>query len=860
MEHAMRMLLLVLAAAVTIADESQAQATAKVSSQAERRVDSLLAQLTLDEKIGLIGGQNFFDVPGLQRLGIPTLGTADSPFGVRAIGPSTSYAGGIALAATWNPALAESVGTQIGRDARARGKNYSLGPGVNIYRSALNGRNFEYYGEDPFLASRIAVSFIEGMQSQGVSSTIKHFMGNNSEYWRNTADSRIDERALREIYLPSFEAAVKEAHVGAIMNSYNLTNGSHMSANRRLNVDVVKNEWGFPGVMMSDWGGVHSALEAANGGTDLEMPGPAHFNRDSLLPLIKAGKISQATIDDKVRRLLRNDVRFGWMDRPQLDASIPRVNEQGRLAALQGARESMVLLKNEHNTLPLDKRSIHTVAIIGPNAYPAVPLGGGSATIPPFHAVSFLEGVSNYLGTSANVVYARGIPTLSWLAAGTRFMTEKSGGRPGLNVDEFSNRDLSGAPTATRVHQYVSLGTPLDIGVMASGEPLDFSAFATPPRILATRWTGYYTPETPGRHDIVVQQGGFSGGGYRLYVDDKLIADHWELTKAMVEPTSIVLEAGPHKVVLEHHSVTGFGSPFVRMGILPEAGLVDPSAVALASKADAVIIAVGFDPQTESEGFDRTFALPPGQDQLIQQIVKANPKTIVVVTSGGGVDMTRWIDQVPAILEAWYPGQEGGRALPEILFGDVSPSGHLPATFERRFEDNPTSASYYPKSGSHEVDYSEGIFVGYRGFEKKGTKPLFPFGYGLSYTTFKYGNLTVTPVAGTSGRDARWQVAFDVTNTGTRAGAAVPQVYIGDTEASVPRPAKELKGFAKVMLQPGETKRVTVPLDVRSLAFYDVAGKQWKAEAGNFRVLVASSSEDVALTGTLHLANTITVK
>lgn len=856
----MRILLLLLAAVLTVVDDAPAQVATMASSEVERRVESLLAQLTPEEKIGLLGGVNAFDVPGLARLGIPRLGTADSPFGVRATGPSTIYAGGIALAATWNPALAERVGTEIGRDARARGKHYLLGPGVNIYRSALNGRNFEYYGEDPFLAARIAVSFITGVQSQGVSATIKHFLGNNSEYSRNTSDSRIGERALREIYLPSFEAAVREARVGAIMPSYNLTNGAYMTANRRLNVDVVKNEWGFQGIMMSDWGAVHSTLDAANGGTDLEMPGPQHFNRDSLLPLIQQSRVTQATIDDKVRRLLRNVVRFGWMDRPQVDPSIPRFNQQGRAAALQGARESMVLLKNERNTLPLDKRRVRTVAVIGPSAFPAVPLGGGSATVPPFHAVSFLEGVSNYLGTSANVVHSRGLPTWSSVAAGTSFTTDRSGGRPGLNVEVFANSDLSGAPTTTRVDQHVSLGAPLDMAILASGEPIDFSVFGGRPRLLATRWTGYYTPRTAGRHDIVVQQGGFSESGYRLYVDDKLIADGWQLSKAIVEPTSVVLDAGPHKVVLEHHTVTGFGSPFVRMGIVPEGGWVDPSAVTLASKADAVILAVGFDPQTEAEGWDRTFRLPPGQDELIRQIIAANPKTIIVVTSGGGVDMSEWIDQVPAVVQAWYPGQEGGTALPEILFGDENPSGHLPATFERKWEDNPANASYYPVSGTNRVEYGEGVFVGYRGFEHNGTRPLFPFGHGLSYTTFQYGNLTVIPVAGTSGRGARWEVTFDVTNTGTRAGAAVPQVYIGDPQASVPRPPKELKGFAKVMLQPGETRRITVPLDVRSLSFYDVDGKQWRAEAGAFQVLVGSSSADIALTGTLRLANTVTVK
>ena len=856
----MRTTLLCLFALVTFSGNGSPQAPSILNSAGERRVDSILAQLTLEEKIGLLGGVNIFDVPGLARLGIPQLGTADSPFGVRATGPSTLYVGGIALAATWNPQLAERVGTEIGRDARARGKHYSLGPGVNIYRSALNGRNFEYLGEDPFLASRMVVPFITGLQRQGVSATIKHFMGNNSEYWRNKSDSRIDERALREIYLPAFEAAVREARVGAIMPSYNLTNGTYMTANRRLNVDVVKGEWGFPGVTMSDWGAVHSTLDAANGGTDLEMPGPQHFNRDSLLPLIRDGRVTQAAIDDKVRRLLRNSVRFGWMDRPQLDASIPRFNQQGRAVALEGARESMVLLKNERNVLPLNKKRVRTVAVIGPNAYPAVPIGGGSATIPTFHAVSFVEGLGNSLGTTTNVVYARGLPSWSWVAAGTSFTTDKEGLHRGLNAEVFSSHELSGVPVSTRVDQHVSVGAPLDIGMLASGEPIDFSLFRGPPRLIGTRWTAYYTPRAPGKHDVVVQLGGFSDSGYRLYVDDKLVRDSWQLAKAAIEPTSVVLDAGPHKVVLEHRSVTGFGSPFIRMGIVPESGWVDQSAVALAAEADAVVLAVGFDPQSESEGWDRTFALPPGQDQLIRAVVAANPNSIVVVTSGGSVDMSQWIDRVPAVVEAWYPGQEGGTALAEILFGDVNPSGHLPATFERRWEDNPSSANYYPASGTDRVEYSEGVFVGYRGFEKSGTRPLFPFGYGLSYTTFGYGNLAISSVAGIAGSDARWNISFDITNTGERAGAAVAQVYVADPNASVPRPAKELKGFTKVMLKPHEMRRVTVPLDVRALSFYDVPGKQWRAEAGDFKVLVGSSSADTKLVGTLHLANTVTTR
>src|SRR6267378_4025371 len=377
----------------------------------EQRVESILSQMTLAEKIDLLGGVDGFFIRDVSRLKLPRFRMADGPVGVRNFGPATTMAGGIALAATWNPELAERVGTELGRDARAKGVHFLLGPGVNIYRAPMNGRNFEYLGEDPFLASRIAVGYIKGVQDQGVSATVKHFMGNNSEYDRHNTDSAMDERTMREIYLPVFEAAVREAHVGAIMDSYNLTNGAHMTQNDYLNTDVAKKEWGFAGIIMSDWTSTYDAVAAANGGLDLEMPAGDFLNRKNLLPAIAEGKVSVATIDDKVRRILRVAVRFGWLDREQADVSIPRYNQQGRQAALQAARESMVLLKNEQSLLPLGKSKIKSIAVIGPDAYPAVPVGGGSARVQPFAAVSFLEGLGNYSGTAVPVYYDRGVPT-----------------------------------------------------------------------------------------------------------------------------------------------------------------------------------------------------------------------------------------------------------------------------------------------------------------------------------------------------------------------------------------------------------------------------------------------------------------
>lgn len=835
------------------------------ASAIERRVAALVAQISSEEKIDLIAGRTGFDIPGLARLGIPTVYASDSPFGVRASGPSVLYAGGINLAATFNPALARRVGTELGRDARARGRQYSLGPGVNIYRSPLNGRNFEYYGEDPFLASRIAVEFIRGVQSQHVSATIKHFMGNNSEFGRNTTDSRIDERALREIYLPAFEAAVKEAHTGSIMGSYNLTNGFYMTENRHLITDVIKREWGFDGVYMSDWSAVRNAVAAANAGTDLEMPEPVHFNRDSLLPALQQGRVSQATIDDKVTRLLRNQARFGWLDGAMVDDTTPNYNLSGARAALQTALEGLVLLKNDGALLPLDRQRVKRIAVIGPNAHPAVTLGGGSATIPTFHAVSVLEGIANAAGPNARTTYVRGMPTLGGVAAATSFSTNADGNAKGVRVEIFYNAQLAGAPALTRVDQHIAVGAPLDMAASIRDDwDVAPRGYMGPGGPVSHRWTGYYNARQAGTFDIVVQQGGFAESGYRLYVDDALVADRWTMSPAVVEALPRPLTDGRHKIVFEHHSENNFfGSPFARLGIVREGEWVDSAAVAAARHADVVVLAVGFDPQTETENWDRTFTLPPGQDELIAAIVRANPRTIVVANSGGGFDMTPWIDRVPGIVEAWYPGQEGGTALAEVLFGDVSPSGHLPVTFEKRLADNPTYGNYYPDPGTNRITYREGVFVGYRGYQDRNVAPLFPFGYGLAYTSFRLSNLMIAPEWSDSARTPLWIVRFDITNTGKRAGAAVPQVYVSAERAehaTVRRPPEELKGFAKVLLAPGQTRRVSVPLDLRGFAYFDTTAHVWRADAGGYGIRIGDSSADILLRGRVTLPKTLTEK
>ena len=796
--------------------------------EVEKRVDSILGKMTLEEKIEIIGGINDFFTRPNARLGIPALKMSDGPMGVHDYGLTTAYPAGIALAASWDTELAKRFGTSMGKDARARGVHFILAPGMNIYRAPVNGRNFEYFGEDPFLASRMAVSVIQGIQGQRVIATAKHFAGNNSEFERMTLSSDIDERTLREIYLPSFEASVKEAKVGAVMDAYNLVNGVYMTQNNHLNIEILKKEWGFDGILMSDWGATHDGVAAANGGLDLEMPSPTFMNSETLLPALKKGKIQVATLDDKVKRILRKAIEFGFFDQPQTDIDIPSYSQEGREIALEAARGSMVLLKNSGNLLPLNENKLKIVAVIGPDAYPAVPGGGGSSETKPFNAVSYLEGISNRLGTKAKVLYAVDSPPLDEVFENSEFVTTP-GGESGLKGEYFSNEELRGTPALERTDKHVHFDW--GEGSFAPNQPVDH---------FSVRWTGYFVPQKSGDYKFFTS----ADDGVRLYIGDDTVIDDWQRHSQTVDSYARHLEAGQaYKIRLEYFEAVG--TALVGFGVTRAETSIGRETKALAAKADAVVICVGFDPKTEGEGSDRTFQLPGGQDELIRQISSVNKNTIIVLTAGGNVDMTQWIDRVPAILHAWYSGQEGGTALAQILFGDYSPAGKLPVSFERRWEDNPTFHSYYPEKGEKRVQYSEGVFLGYRYFDRSETKPLFAFGYGLSYTTFGYAKLSVTPQTGNLNEPVT--VSFNVRNTGQREGAEVAELYVGESHPIVPRPVKELKGCAKVKLKPGETKRVTLKLDRRAFSFYDVKRGDWTADAGEFTILVGGSSDNIQL-------------
>jgi beta-glucosidase len=810
------------------------------AAQVNAEVNAMLAKLTLAEKIKLIGGVDGMFTHAMPQIGLQRLKMSDGPVGVRVWGPSIAYAGGIGLAASWDPALARKVGRAIGQDARARGVNILLGPGVDMYRAPMNGRNFEYFGEDPYLASQIAVGYIEGVQSEDVVATIKHYAVNDAEYDRMHENAIVSQRALREIYLPVFEAAVKQAHVGAVMDAYNRVNGEYCTANKFLDTDVLKKQWGFKGILMSDWGAAHNGIEDANAGLDLEMPSPRYMNAATLLPAIRDGQVSEATIDGKVRRILRVAVEFGFINHNQTDLHLPLYNLHSLAVALQSAEESMVLLKNEGHLLPLNRQKIHSIALIGPDAYPAEASAGGSAHVTAIAPVSFLTGLADWLGPSTKVYWNKGVKNLNDVF-GPRgpmfffehyrspFTTDQAGQHPGLTQEEFNNTTFTGKPSK------VSVVADLNHwGQFIFGPPTT--------KKIAVRWTGYYTPKVSGRQRFIVAAAGLDS--FHLYVNgqDVLQAGPGQAQDPL--STVVNLPAGqPAAVRLDYLPQT------VRIrasfGVIPAEQMLEPNVRKLAAMADVAIVSVGFNPRTESEGHDRTFKLRPGQDDLIKAVAAANPHTIVLLTSGGSVDVLPWLNRVPALVATWYGGSEAGTALAKVLFGQVDPSGKLPISWERRVQDNPTYHNYYEEPGTRNVHYREGIFIGYRYYDRSKVKPLFPFGFGLSYTTFAFNNLKVTPLVASP--NGPITVSFDVQNTGQRPGAEVAEVYVGDPSATVPRPVKELKGFERVVLEPGQTRRVSVTLDRRSLAYWDVKSGGWKVNPGKFVVYVGDSDESVPL-------------
>ena len=797
----------------------------------ETRVEKILGQMTLQEKLDYIGGVNAMSIRPITRLGVPEIRMSDGPLGVRRDTPSTRYPGGVALAASWNRALAAMEGESMGRDCRARGIHVLLAPGVNINRLPVCGRNFEYMaGEDPYLAAQMVVPFIRGVQSQGVVATVKHFAANNQEINRRNINVVVSERALREIYLPAFEAAVRVAKVGAMMDAYNKVNGQYCTENRFLNDCVLKAEWGFDGVLMSDWGATHSALGPIRHGLDLEMPAGEWMNSKNLLGALRSGEIAEEQINDKVRRILRMIVRMGFLDRPQRDPLILENDPESGKTALAIAEEGIVLLKNERETLPFDQTRIKKIAVLGPDAHPGVPSGWGSSYVIPFYAVSVLDGLMNKKAPDMIVDYfGVGVGNFGT----SQFEHEDRTGKfaDGLWAEYFSNLTLSGIPILDRVDQRINFD-------WAIGNPSRDSL----PAQFTVRWIGVIRANDSSVHVFRAR----ADAGIRVYLDDELIIDDWADHAARPEVATRFLEAGRIYRVRVEYKNSGGGGAVAQFGWAP---LKVPDAI---RNYDAVIVCVGFDNGSEGEGLDRTFELPDGQDDLVSGVAEKNPHTIVILNSGGNVDMHRWLDRVPALLHAWYPGQEGGNALAKILFGDVNPSAKLPVTFEARKNNNPAFKSYPSDGGGENVRYDEGVFVGYRGYDHFGIDPLFPFGFGLSYTQFEYSNLRIDQ--GESPDRDEVKVSFEVRNIGGRAGGEIAQLYVKATQPTVERPVRELKGFEKVFLSPGESKEVTLRLDWRSFAYFDSAAGHWRTDPGEYEIALGASSRDLRIKQTLTVS------
>jgi beta-glucosidase len=801
------------------------------SPQIEAQAHAVLAKLTLEQKVELLGGTDGMFTQAIASAELPRFKMSDGPLGVRTWGPTTAYAGGAALAATWDPEVARRTGEGLGRDARARGVDFLLGPGVNIARSPVSGRNFEYLSEDPFLNAYLAVPYIEGVQAQGVSATVKHFAANNQEYDRHNVSSDVDERTLREIYMPAFEAAVKVAKVDAVMDSYNYVNGVHSTQNKFLNMDVLKGEWAFQGVLMSDWDATYDAVGAANNGLDFEMPYAKFMNKKELLPAIQAGTVKQATIDDKILRLLRVALRYHWIGpeaRSQYVDSLSAYSVADRAVALTGARESLTLLKNDGHILPLDPAKIKSIAVIGPDAWPAVTGGGGSSQAQAFEPVSILTGLSNLAAQSGvNVVYARGLPEVGDIFSNTHFDDD-------VRVETFANHAFSGHADESHQQQINDLK-------QAMWDETD-------PNPRSLRYTASYKPEKSGKYLLLAAASGEDS--FIVKVDGKQLLEQPHREGQIPLSTAIELTAG-HAIHIVSDYVPYTPGVRLALGLAPESSLISDDALRLAKSADAVVLSIGFNADTESEGYDRTFELPWGQDALIEAVAAANPRTVVTLTGGGAVDTRHWLSKVPALLMTYYPGQEGGTAIAEVLLGKQNPEGKLPVTFDRDWKENPSYNYYYSKKeadGIEHVHYKDGLMVGYRYWTSTGKHALYPFGYGLSYTTFSFANLSLpdsVKVGGTT------PVSFDVTNTGSVGGAEVAQLYISEPDAKVKRPERELKGFEKVRLAPGETKHVTLNLDARSFSYWDEATHNWKMDAGTFIIHVGDSSESTPLEGSL---------
>lgn len=807
----------------------------------EAKIAELLAEMTLEEKVTLLGGADMWRTAGVPRLGVPPFKMTDGPNGAR----GGSYGGGVtavcfpcgtALASTWNPELIGRVGEALAVEARSKAAHVLLGPTVNLHRTPLGGRNFECYSEDPHLSAEIAVAYIEGLQSGGVGACIKHFAANDSEFERHTISSEVDERSLRELYLRPFEAATKRAGTWAVMSGYNKLNGRYCSENDWLLNEVLRKEWGFDGIVISDWGGTSDTLGIGNHGLDLEMPGPARHMGDKMLGAVEAGEVPVSLIDDKVRRLLRTTLRTGAFDQPNEPEEKATDLPEHRALARRVAAESVVLIKNDAKLLPLDPQQLKSVAVLGPNSLDAQIQGGGSAQVQAHYFVDPVEAIRSRLGESVAVRVERGCSSYKGTPPiDVRCLTPAQGqNRAGLTIEYFNNLELGGEAVlvrhAARIH-YTWIGAFAD-----AVDPEHFSA----------RLSGRFTATETGPFTFSIASAGLS----RLKLDGAVVIDNWSeqrpgtafFNQGTANETCVLdLQQGrAYDLELEYSREGAKFVGGVRLDCqppLPED--LFERAVEAARSCDVAILFVGLNDAWESEGHDREDMELPGRSvELIEAVCAANPRTAVVINAGAPISLD-WLERAPAVLDMWYPGQECGNAIADVLFGDVNPSARLPTSWPVRLEDTPAFSHYPGRDG--QVHYAEGVLIGYRYYDTRKVEPRLAFGHGLSYTQFEYSRLEVSP----DGDGAR--VSFELANVGSRDGQEVVQVYLHDYESSLARPDQELVAFRKLELAAGTSRRVELRLDRRAFCFYDPEAGDWVAEAGTFEVRVGASSRDLRL-------------
>ena len=805
-------------------------------------INKLIQDLTLREKISLMSGFNSWYTNKIDRLGIPSIKMSDGPNGVR--GDSNSgkssacFPCAISIGSTWDMDLINQLGIALGEEAKVKDVDVLLGPTINIHRHPLGGRHFESFSEDPFLTGKIATEYVKGVQSQDVAACLKHFIGNDTEYERHLVSSNIDEKTLREIYLLPFEMGIKEGNAQVVMSAYNKLNNIYCSSHKELLIDILKDEWGFDGYVVSDWGAALETEENAKGGLDLEMPGPGNVWGDQLFTAVSEGKVEEELIDDKVRRIL-NIANFSKrFENPTNKPEQSNNSEEHRKLLKKAAASGMVLLKN-NDLLPL-KSNVKNLAIIGPNAKEAQIIGGGSASLKPHYQAHPLEAFQNKLGDHTNISYAKGCHTHKFLPrVNEGFMDDKEGFLveyfEGSNFDEnlLVKEHLIGNKF------WVFEGFAKD--VIAKFERPDISV----------RFSCAYTPDISGQHEFEI----FGIGKARLFIDGEELIDNWTETspgeaffsfssdskRALVN----LIEGTTYQLEIRYKFEGNFPAIYIGCQAPDKVNLFD-EALEVASAADQVILIVGTNSDWETEGNDRSdFNLPVNQNHLIEEVLRVNPNTLVVLNTGSPVKMP-WADKAEAIMQTWFAGQEFGNALVDIITGEINPSGRLPTSFPKNIEDTPAFNSYPGKD--LQMNYDEKLLVGYRWYDKKNIKTLFPFGHGLSYTNFEYSDLEVD-VRATNMASCK----FSVRNTGQVAGIETAQCYVSFKTIDDSEPEKTLQGFSKIALNPNDESSIEINLNSRNFSSWNVAKRSWEVRAGSYEILIGSSAENILLQTTINL-------